>query len=158
MGRRGEVMGVVAVTLAVACSKQERTDEARPDPKGSTTTTATTNEAPAPEPSEVPRFFEEEGEEKVNVRVGTTFEVELQSPRNPGYKFEWLPAKIDHVGVDALGKTMPPPPKDVDGGSYRHLYRFRAKRAGTFIITIANTSAKSEAEVPTYSLRVRVEP
>jgi hypothetical protein len=155
MGRGWGVIGCAfAVTAAVACSKADGADEtpARKKP------TSVVTSAPSTVASQGPRFDENDDGEKVSVPVGATFEIELRSPRNPGYKYAWLPAAIDPSGIEALGKEILEPGKDVDGGSYRHVYRLRATKAGTFVVSIANTSAKSQSEVPTYTLNVRVEP
>lgn len=79
--------------------------------------------------------------EKLNQRVGADFEVEVTAMRNPPRPEDgdrWGDAKVNGAAVMFLDTRVIPPAKDVDGGSNRHVYRFKAVKKGKATITIEN--------------------
>ena len=91
--------------------------------------------------------------QRIEVPVGT-FTIELTSPRTPGHRFEWGDATVTSSAVLARGKEILQPDPSIDGGIFRHVYRFQAVAPGRATITIA--PANGPDLPPTFTVDVVV--
>lgn len=85
--------------------------------------------------AEVVRFFGASNGKQVTVVRGA-FVIELTSPRTQGHRFEWSDPVISAGVVEPRGHEILEPGKDVDGGSFRHVFRFDAVSTGSTKITL----------------------
>jgi hypothetical protein len=94
------------------------------------------------------------GKEKTII-VGDRVLVELPGPSQgvaPEYRFAWGEPTVTGDAVRYVNREDRPPPEDVDGGRFTHVFELRAARAGRSTITIPVKDKGKAADATTYTI------
>lgn len=78
------------------------------------------------------------------VPVGARLDVRVTSPAGGGKKFTWR-AEVSGGAISADGVDTVAPPKEDDGGRYRHDFHFVAAEKGTAKITLVPSNDADDA-------------
>jgi len=93
------------------------------------------------------------------IHVGDTLAIKLSDSAqgiHPDYRYGWGKPGVEGAALEFEGRKTTNPPADVDGGSPRERFEFRAVSPGQAMITIPVESAGAEADAADFVVSVTV--
>jgi len=146
---------LLCIGMVAACS-----------PSSSGTPASSSNPAPGsnPAPSSNPtgatiELSSRDRHEPQTIHVGDTLAIKLRDSAQgiaPEYRYGWGTPAVKGEGLEFAGRKTTNPPADVDGGSPRERFEFRATAPGQATITIPVESAGEEASATEFVVSVTV--
>ena len=101
-------------------------------------------------------FGERDNGELVQVRSGERITIELKENPTTGYR--WMITSIDEAFLVREGDAFVPPDQKTPGAGGLRRFFFRAKSAGSTVLTLINKRAwqRDEQAVGTFNLAIRI--